>query len=129
MGNGIKGNQNLLSELDLFRKVMRTTEKCYKEQTFCIWMENEFLIRTKVERVDRWRMFFSSFLFNVTREAILSDLEITPVFIIGRHNPNKIGYADDTVLIAVRNSQLHLLLQRLLKESDKKLQNIYCQKM
>lgn len=81
---------------------MRTTQNYYKEQTFSIRMENEFIIRTKVEGVDRLRMFCSPSLFTFIHEAILRDLEITSGLIFGGQNLNTIGYADVTVLIAVK---------------------------
>lgn len=55
---------------------------------------------------------------------ILRELEVLSRYIIGSHNLHNIRYADDTVLIADTQRKLLELLQKIVKESEKKGLNI-----
>lgn len=59
-------------------------------------------------------------LFNRYSDAILRELEILPRFITGGHSLNNRRYADDTVPIADMERKLQDLLQKVVKESEKK---------
>lgn len=78
-----------------------------------------------IERGIRQRCIFSPDLFNQYSEAVLSEWEILPGFIIGRHNLNKRKYEDETVLIETQR-KLQKLLQEAVKESKKKGLPINC---
>lgn len=54
----------------------------------------------------------------------MRELVVLSGFVISRHNFNNIRYEDDTVLIAGTEGKLQELLQKEVKESEKKKKGI-----
>lgn len=77
-------------------------------------------IYKNIERGIRQGCVFSPDLFNLYSETILRELEILSGFIIDGHNLDNIRHSDDTVLIAEMEKKLQNLLQKVVKESEKK---------
>lgn len=83
----------------------------------------EFIKYIKIQRDIKQGCVFSPDLFNFYNEAIMRELDVLPGFIIVSHNL-KIRYADDTVVIADTEKKLQELLQKEIKENEKKGLNI-----
>lgn len=54
---------------------------------------------TKIKMYVRQRCIFSTDVFNLQSEATLKEREVLSGFIIGKHNPNNVRYADYTVVV------------------------------
>lgn len=118
----------LLGHLDIFGNDIRIIQNLYWQQTACIRIENESSRYAKIERGIRQGWVFSPHLFNQYSETVLRELDVLTGFITDGHNLNNIRYEDDTVLIADMERKLQKLLQKVVKESDKKGQSINCKK-
>ena len=91
---------NMLDSLDIDCKDLRVVRNIYWEQTAAIKIDNEISPFIKVKRGVRHGCVFSPDLFNLYSENILREIQDQAGILIGGHNLNNVGYADDIVLIA-----------------------------
>ena len=60
-------------------------------------------------------------LFSICSERILKELQAMTGLVVGGNHSNSLRYADDTALIATSEELLHLLVDKVVLESAKRV--------
>ena len=118
----------MFDSLDIDCKDLRVVRNIYWEQTAAIKIDNEISPFIKVKRGVRHGCVFSPDLFNLYSENILREIQDQAGILIGGHNLNNVGYADDIVLIADSEKNLQKIIDKVVSESQSKEQSIDCKK-
>ena len=83
-------------------------------------LPNDLSAFQDIKRGVRQGCVLSPDLFSFYSEIIMRALEGMPGIKVGGYNMNNIRYADDTVLIAENENELHEMLDTVVRESEKK---------
>ncbi|GFR98524.1 retrovirus-related Pol polyprotein LINE-1 [Elysia marginata] len=113
----------ILDQLNIDGKDLRILRNLYWEKMAAIRIDGEYTGFTEIKRGVRQSCVLSPDLLNLYSEVILRNITDMGGVKVGGRNSTNLKYADDTVLIANSQENLHALLSVVTYESEKKKTN------
>ena len=107
----------MLDNLNIDGKDLRIIKNMYWQQKAAIKIDNETGTFQHIKQGVRQGCVLSPDLFNLYSEIIMRSIQDMPGISIGGHNINNLRYADDTVLIAEKETHLQEMINIIAKES------------